>query len=108
MATKKKLAKSTAVISSGIMTSRVLGFIRDIFVARFFGAGIVAEAFFLAFTIPNALRQLVAEGAVNTVLVPVLTQYRTKEDNAEFWRLTNTLFNVFSSILVIIVIIEKK
>jgi len=101
---KKKLATSTAIISSGIMTSRILGLIRDIFIANFFGGGIAAEAFFIAFTIPNALRQLVAEGAVNTVLVPVFTKYSIKESKAEFWRLASILFNVFAILLVVIVI----
>ena len=105
MTSKKKLIKSTAIVGSGIMTSRVLGFIRDIFIANFFGTKIFAQAFIMAFTVPNVLRQLVAEGAVNTVLVPVLTEYRAKEDKKEFLHFTNVLFNLFLLALFLITII---
>lgn len=105
MISEKRLAKSTAIISSGIMTSRILGFIRDILIANFFGMKIFAQAFVMAFTVPNALRQLVAEGAVNTVLVPVLTEYHVKKDKTEFLRFANVLFNLFLVILLLVTII---
>jgi len=105
MASEKRLARSTAIISSGIMTSRILGFIRDVLIANFFGTKIFAQAFVMAFTVPNALRQLVAEGAVNTVLVPVLTEYKLKKDKAEFLHFANVLFNLFLVILLLITII---
>ena len=104
MSTKKKLVKSTAIISSGIMTSRILGFIRDILIANFFGTKMFAQAFVIAFTIPNALRQLVAEGAVNTVMVPVLTEYYTTRSKNEFLRFANVLFNLFLIALLFITI----
>ena len=104
MTGKKELAKSTAVVSAGIAVSRVLGFIRDILLAKFFGIGISAQAFVMAFTLPNSLRHLVAEGAVNTALVPLLTEYKTKKSKAEFWRFANVLFNLFMVVLLFIAI----
>ncbi|WP_438969630.1 lipid II flippase MurJ, partial [Methylophaga sp.] len=59
----EKLFKSTAVVSVMTFTSRILGFIRDIVIARMFGAGLGADVFFVAFKIPNFLRRLFAEGA---------------------------------------------
>ena len=104
MTIKKKLAKSTVIISSGIMTSRVLGFTRDILMAKFFGIGLSAQAFIMAFTLPNSLRELVAEGAVNTALVPVLAEYQAKRSSEEFWHFANALFNLFLIILSFITI----
>ena len=102
MISKKRLVKSTAIVSSGIMASRILGFVRTILMANFFGTKMFAQAFVVAFTVPNMLRQLVGEGAVNTVLVPVLTEYRTKKTNEEFVRFANILLNLFVVILLVI------
>jgi len=58
------------------MISRVLGFIRDIVIARFFGADAGTDAFFVAFKIPNFMRRLFAEGAFSQAFVPVLSEYK--------------------------------
>ncbi|MCG8317625.1 MAG: murein biosynthesis integral membrane protein MurJ [Pseudomonadales bacterium] len=65
------------------MLSRVLGLVRDITIANFFGAGSGADAFFVAFKIPNFFRRLFAEGAFNQAFVPVLSEYRTKKTHTE-------------------------
>jgi putative peptidoglycan lipid II flippase len=59
----------------------------------------------MAFTIPNTLRQLVAEGAVNTALVPILTDYHTRKDKDGFLYFTNVLFNLFLVALLVITVI---
>ena len=105
MTSEKKLVKSTAIVSLGIMTSRVLGFVRDMLMANFFGTKMFAQAFVMAFTVPNALRMLVGEGAVDTVLVPVFTEYRAKKDKYEFLHFTNVLFNLSFVVLSLITII---
>lgn len=76
--TKKRvgLLKSSAVVSTMTMLSRILGLVRDIFFARFIGAGGDADAFYVAFKIPNFLRRLFAEGAFAQAFVPVLSEYR--------------------------------
>ncbi len=66
--------------------SRILGFLRDIIIARFFGAGMVTDAFFVAFRIPNLLRRLFAEGAFSQAFVPILAEYkntRTPEETRD-------------------------
>lgn len=75
------LLRSTAVVSGMTFLSRVLGLVRDIVVARAFGAGTGADAFFVAFRIPNFLRRLFAEGAFSQAFVPVLSDYRTNRPN---------------------------
>ncbi len=76
----EKLFKSTAIVSIMTFLSRILGFIRDIVIARLFGAGLGADVFFVAFKIPNFLRRLFAEGAFSQAFIPVLAEYRNRGD----------------------------
>jgi len=76
----EKLFKSTAIVSMMTFISRILGFARDIVIARLFGAGLGADVFFVAFKIPNFLRRLFAEGAFSQAFIPVLAEYRQSED----------------------------
>ena len=72
---KKHIIKSAGIIGFATVISRILGFVRDIIIARFFGTARYAEAFVVAFRIPNMLRDLVGEGATNAAFVPVLSEY---------------------------------
>ncbi|MDP3730860.1 MAG: murein biosynthesis integral membrane protein MurJ [Candidatus Omnitrophota bacterium] len=102
---KKHLIKSTGVIGFATAVSRVLGFVRDIVIANFFGTGMAAQAFFVAFRIPNSLRDLVGEGATNAAIVPVLTGYKAKGEKKEFLRVSRVLFNIsFASLSVLTLI----
>ncbi|HFC53181.1 MAG TPA: hypothetical protein ENJ43_01975, partial [Gammaproteobacteria bacterium] len=78
-----RLFRSTAVVSAMTMVSRVLGFVRDMVIARIFGAGMGTDAFFVAFKIPNFLRRLFAEGAFSQAFVPVLSEYRSNRGQEE-------------------------
>ncbi|RKS87813.1 putative peptidoglycan lipid II flippase [Orbus hercynius] len=73
------LLKSLAAVSSMTMISRVLGFIRDAIVARYFGAGMATDAFFVAFKLPNLLRRIFAEGAFSQAFVPILAEYKSQQ-----------------------------
>jgi len=72
------LLRALATVSSMTFLSRVLGFVRDFFIARLFGAGLVSDAFFVAFRIPNLLRRLFAEGAFSQAFVPILSEYKNR------------------------------
>jgi putative peptidoglycan lipid II flippase len=74
------LGSSIAKIGGNTLLSRILGFLRDLVVARLFGADAATDAFFVAFRIPNVLRRLFAEGAFSLALVPVLTEYKEHRD----------------------------
>ena len=76
----EKLFKSAAIVSMMTFLSRILGFVRDIVIARLFGAGLGADVFFVAFKIPNFLRRLFAEGAFSQAFIPVLTEYSHRGD----------------------------
>ncbi len=77
------LLKVLATVSSMTLVSRILGFVRDVLIARLFGAGVATDAFFVAFRIPNLLRRLFAEGAFSQAFVPVLSEYRTRRGDSE-------------------------
>ena len=102
VSTHQSLARSAGVIGSFTFVSRVLGFGRDILIAKFFGTSIVAEAFVVSFKLPNLFRDLVGEGAMNAAIVPVLTETRALQGEREFWRLTWTLLFWFTLALTVI------
>lgn len=72
------LLKALATISSFTLLSRITGFVRDLLIARAFGAGMMTDAFFVAFKLPNLLRRLFAEGAFSQAFVPILAEYKNR------------------------------
>jgi len=104
----KGLLKATANVSAMTLISRVLGFVRDMVIARLFGAGNAADAFFVAFKIPNLLRRITAEGAFSQAFVPVLSEARSRGDEGEVHhlieRVAGTLFGILSLVTIIGVI----
>jgi putative peptidoglycan lipid II flippase len=100
---KKHIIKSAGIIGFATVISRVLGFVRDIIIAKFFGTAKYAEAFVVAFRIPNMLRDLIGEGATNAAFVPVLSEYAVKKKE-EFWELANVILNLLLIALSVITI----
>ena len=82
-----QVVRALGSIGVATLASRVLGFVRDMVVARAFGAGPVTDAFFVAFRIPNILRRLLGEGALSTAVVPMLSDYLVTRPRADFHRL---------------------
>jgi putative peptidoglycan lipid II flippase len=82
MAAQPKLLKAIATVGGFTMISRVLGFVRDILLASILGAGPVADAFFVAFKLPNFFRRLFAEGAFNAGFVPMFSNILESEGRA--------------------------
>lgn len=72
------MIRGAGIVGALTLVSRVLGFVRDMMVARLFGSGLFADAFFVAFRIPNLLRSLVAEGALVSAFVPVFAKELNK------------------------------
>ena len=94
------LLKALATVSSMTLVSRVLGLVRDVVIARVFGAGLATDAFFVAFRIPNLLRRLFAEGAFSQAFVPVLGEYRTVRGDAETKLLVGRVATLLASVLI--------
>lgn len=79
----RKLLRSTGTVGIWTLLSRVLGLVRDVVFARYFGASLVMDAFFVAFRIPNIFRRFFAEGSFSQAFVPVFAEYDQSRDHAE-------------------------
>lgn len=81
MSETRRIARRAGIVAAGTLASRLLGLVRDLTIAAVFTRA-VTDAFFVAFTIPNVLRQLLAEGAVQNAVLPVLVGVREREGEA--------------------------
>lgn len=94
------LLNALAKVGSMTFISRILGFVRDTLIARVFGAGMVSDAFIVAFKIPNLLRRISAEGAFSQAFVPILAEYKSQRTFAETHGLINQVATWMGLILV--------
>lgn len=96
------LMRSGLVVGAMTMLSRVMGLARDVVIAALLGAGNGADAFFVAFKIPNFLRRLFAEGAFNQAFVPVLSEYATRGSKREVKELLDAVAGSLAAVLALI------
>jgi putative peptidoglycan lipid II flippase len=89
---KRQIARAAGLISVATFVSRVLGYVRDMIFALYFGATGFSDTFFAAFRIPNLLRELFAEGSMSAAFIPVLTECREKQGEEEAGRLVKVTF----------------
>jgi len=101
----RRLLQSTSIVSGMTLVSRVLGLVRDIVFARYFGATIVMDAFIVANRIPNMLRRFFAEGAFSQGFVPVMAQYRARNDHAQARQLVDAVAGTLGLGLFVITLI---
>jgi putative peptidoglycan lipid II flippase len=87
--THRQIIRSAGVVSLAVLGSRLTGLLREIAMARLFGAGMSYDAFLLAFRIPNLTRDLFAEGALSSAFVPTFTEYLTRKGKAAAAELAN-------------------
>jgi putative peptidoglycan lipid II flippase len=97
------LARSIVTVGSFTMLSRLTGFARDILTASFLGAGLVADAFFIAFKFPNLFRRLFAEGAFNAAFVPLFARELEGEGKEQAKRFAEEAFATLGLVLLIFV-----
>ncbi len=100
------LIKSTSTFSFFTLVSRVLGYLRDVLIAIYLGSGPLADAFFVAFRIPNTFRRLFSEGSFNAAFVPSYSsELISSKKNAQIF--ANNIFNLLLiGLLVLVLIIE--
>jgi putative peptidoglycan lipid II flippase len=89
---RRRLARATAVFAAATGLSRVLGFVREIVTAYFFGVRGAINAFEVAFLVPNTVRSLVADQALSAAFVPVFSELLAKGERARAWRVASTVF----------------
>ncbi len=97
------LARSTAVVSFFTLMSRFSGFFRDVLVARYFGATVWTDAFFVAFRIPNFMRRLFAEGSFSLAFIPVLNEIKTQQSEAYLKAYINHILGALLAALLVVV-----
>ncbi|MEL7641479.1 MAG: murein biosynthesis integral membrane protein MurJ [Solidesulfovibrio sp.] len=78
----RQIAKDASIVGGATLLSRILGFFRDMILAYVLGAGIAADAFYVAYRLPNMMRRLFAEGSMTMAFVPVFTKLREEEGDA--------------------------
>ena len=93
------LARSTSVVGGNTLLSRILGFLRDVVLARVFGAGAGMDVFVVAFQIPNFMRRLFGEGAFSQAFVPVLSEYQSTRSHEEVRALADRVAGTLGAVL---------
>lgn len=103
----RNLFKSTIVVSSMTLISRLLGFIRDIILAIIFGVGPDFDAFIVGFKIPNFIRRLFGEGAFSQAFIPVLSEYQANRQLKEVQEFINHITSSLGTTLLIVVAVAE-
>ena len=98
------VVRAAGLIGAATFSSRILGFIRDMVLARLFGATTAADAFFVAYRVPNLLRELFAEGSMSSAFIPVFTEYHTLRSKRDAWELASAMFTTLLTIVTLMTI----
>ncbi|MFP4445176.1 MAG: murein biosynthesis integral membrane protein MurJ [Desulfosudaceae bacterium] len=101
----RRMTRATGVIGSATLFSRIFGYVRDMVLAAYLGAGMVSDAFFVAFTIPNLLRRLFAEGSLTISFIPVFTEQLENKGRAEAFAMAGSALRLLSVILLAMTVI---
>lgn len=99
MSSHKQVTKAAGVVGLSTVVTRILGFLRDMVIALIFGAGMEADAYFVAFRIPNTLRRLVGEGALTVAFIPVFVEAR-QQGEEKAWALAHTVITLLALLLI--------
>ena len=102
MSENERMTRAAFVVGGATLVSRILGFLRDMVTAYFLGAGMTADAFFVAFRIPNLLRRLLAEGSLTVAFVPVFTEYLSQKGRDEAFVMARAMFTALTLSLLFI------
>ncbi|MCU7929381.1 MAG: murein biosynthesis integral membrane protein MurJ [Candidatus Thiodiazotropha sp. (ex Codakia rugifera)] len=97
--------RAFTAVGSHTLLSRILGFVRDLVLARLFGASAATDAFFVAFKIPNFLRRLFAEGSFSVAFVPVLTEYRSRRSKQDLQIFSNHMAGSLGLVVLLVSIV---
>lgn len=101
----RRLGHAAGIVGFFTLLSRILGLVRDMVIAAFFGSGLAADAFFVAFRIPNLLRRLFAEGSLTIAFIPVFTEYLTIKSRKEAFDLARVVLTILSILLALVTLL---
>ena len=105
MTDKKHILKSASIISLVTIVSRVLGYVRDQRITLLLGTTLSADAYVLAYRIPNLFRRLVAEGSMTASFIPVFSSYMQEKGKEEVWDFANKLFWTLALVAAVITVL---
>lgn len=101
---RRKISAATIVMAFATFLSRIAGLVRDVVIARSFGAGFVSDAFFMAFTIPNLLRRFFGEGSLTAAFVPVYAEISSTQGEESARHLANRSVTLLSIVMIVVVV----
>ena len=101
----KRISQAAGVVGFFTLGSRILGFVRDMVIAYFFGTHVAADAFFVAFRIPNLLRRLLAEGSLTVAFIPIFTDYLKNRTRKEAFAMASVIASLLTKVLFVISVI---
>ena len=99
---EKRLTRAAGVVSFFTLLSRILGLVRDMVIATLFGAGMYADAFFVAFRIPNLMRRLFAEGSLTISFIPIFTEHLQRDGKVKAFYMARSVMWILVMILALV------
>jgi len=105
MSEHRTVLRSTSTISTIAFISRIFGYIRDSRIAFLLGTGDMADAYSIAYRIPNLIRRIVGEGAVSAAFIPVFSEYLTAGKRKEAWEFVNTMLSAATVFLIVVTVL---
>jgi len=102
---KQNVSQAAGTVGFYTFLSRILGLVRDVVLAGFFGSGMAADAFFVAFRIPNLLRRLFAEGSLTIAFIPVFTEYLSRKSKEDAFQMARAVLTILSLVLVVVTVL---
>jgi putative peptidoglycan lipid II flippase len=102
---EEEITRAAGIVGYSTLLSRIVGYVRDMVIAYFFGASAETDAYFVAFRIPNLLRRLLAEGSLTVSFIPVFTEYLEKKSREEAKRVSDITFTLLFMVLILVSIV---
>jgi putative peptidoglycan lipid II flippase len=99
-----RVAAAAGIMVAAILASRILALVRDMIVSYYFGAGMVTDAYNAAFRLPDLMYFLIAGGALSSAFIPVFTEYLTKGDEDNAWKVFSVFGTVMAAALIVLII----
>jgi putative peptidoglycan lipid II flippase len=99
---KENVSQAAGTVGFYTFLSRILGLVRDMVIARYFGSGTAADAFFVAFRIPNLLRRLFAEGSLTIAFIPVFGEYLVRKSREDAFQVARIVLTLLSLLLALV------
>ncbi|MFZ5572676.1 MAG: murein biosynthesis integral membrane protein MurJ [Thermodesulfobacteriota bacterium] len=100
-----RVRKAAGIVGAATLVSRILGYVRDMVVAAFFGAGYYSDVFIAAFRVPNLIRRLFAEGSLSMAFIPVFTEYLALRNEKEAFELARSALRFLALFMVLLVLL---